>query len=141
MNQFNESGLMDQAKKAAVTGGIGYALSRFVLFSGRRTEIWPLFGKDLNQHLFVGLAVAGASVAADWLHAYILPQISHDNKMVEQESAILTPALGALALLGAAYVGNSYVVSHAGAGKLLLAGAASEVGGSVAYGFLKTMIM
>ena len=84
----------------------------------------------------VGLvgAVLGAvsSLANDFIHAQILPHISHNQKLAHMESLVLTLVSGAGVFTAGAYVMNSNLNSSE-VKKFMAVGALSEVISSYAY--------
>ena len=79
------------------------------------------------------LGVAGASLAIELSHDYILAKIKPNDSLAEFEAKALAPALTAAATIGAAYLTIGPVTDMRAALELAAVGAGSEIGGTYAH--------
>lgn len=90
-----------------------------------------------------GAAISvAASILADAMHSWILPEIQDDKRLMQWESALLVPGFGGLGFVTAAYVSNPRIFdSSAEVRNLFILGALSEVIGQYVYqSFLVPML-
>ena len=82
---MNSSG-MDKVRKAAITGAVAAGAASFLFGEAGQTRF---LGMAMPTVAAIGLANAGASVAADLSHDYILPHIPQPQQFANIESAAL----------------------------------------------------
>ena len=88
----------------------------------------------------IGLSVAGASLASELSHDYILAKIKPNASLADFEAKALAPALTAAATIAAAYVSIGPVSDLRAALELGALGAGSEIGGSYAHSMVMSLM-
>ena len=88
----------------------------------------------------IGISVAGASLASELSHDYILAKIKPNASLADFEAKAMAPALTALATIGAAYITIGPVTDMRAALELAAVGAGAEVGGSYAHSMVMSLM-
>ena len=99
-----------------------------------------LGGMVLGAPMVIGVSVAGASLASELSHDYILAKIKPNASLADFEAKALAPALTAAATIAAAYVTIGPVTDMRAALELAAVGAGSEIGGSYAHSMVMSLM-
>ena len=130
--------LKDGAKKAALSGAVGAALS-IVFMNGFSTT--KVFGNYVPKALVQGVALAGSSYAADLLVPVIVPwvgtKIGQPAALSKFEGVVLSPLIaGVTVLIAETIIAPDLVAQVGGSVPALLTGAGANM---VSYYFLDTL--
>ncbi len=122
---------MNKIAKYGATGAVGAGLFQLVNSSSSSLKT-PLGNIPIP---LAGAAIAvGASLVSDMAHAWLLPHINADKRLVAWEGALLTPAAGGAGFLLGAYIANPETLnSSTEVRNLFVVGAASEILGQWVY--------
>ena len=99
-----------------------------------------LGGMVLGAPTVIGVSVAGASLASELSHDYILTKIRPNTSLADFEAKALAPALTAAATIAAAYVTIGPVSDARAFIELGALGAASEIGGAYAHSMVMSLM-
>ena len=99
---MNDSRLHKYAMGPAIKGSVAAVAAHVVLGVG--DSKLALGGMVVGAPLVIGVSVAGASIAAELSHDFILAKIKPNASLADFEAKALAPALTAAATIGAAYL-------------------------------------
>ena len=99
-----------------------------------------LGGMVLGAPTVIGISVAGASLASELGHDYVLSKIKPNASLADFEAKALAPALTAAATIAAAYVTIGPVTDMRAALELAAVGAGSEIGGAYAHSMVMSLM-
>ena len=88
----------------------------------------------------IGISVAGASLASELGHDYVLSKIKPNASLADFEAKALAPALTAAATIGAAYLTIGPVSDLRAALELGALGAGSEISGAYAHSMVMSLM-
>ena len=88
----------------------------------------------------IGISVAGASLASELSHDFILSKIKPNASLADFEAKALAPALTAAATIAAAYVTIGPVTDMRAALEMAAVGAGSEIGGAYAHSMVMSLM-
>ena len=88
----------------------------------------------------IGISVAGASLASELGHDYVLSKIKPNASLADFEAKALAPALTAAATIAAAYVTIGPVSDLRAALELGALGAGSEIWGAYAHSMVMSLM-
>ena len=121
----------------AIKGLVGGIAAHVVLGVG--DSKLALGGMVWSAPTVIGLSVAGASIASELSHDYILAKIKPNASLADFEAKAIAPLLTAAATIGAAYVTIGPVDMRA-ALELAAIGAGSEIGGTYAHSMVMSLM-
>ena len=122
----------------AIKGAIAGIATSVVLGVG--DSKLSLGGMTIGAPMVVGVSVAGASLASELSHNYILAKIKPNASLADFEAKALAPALTALATIGASYITIGPVTDMRAALELAAVGAGAKIGGSYAHGMIMSLM-
>ena len=94
----------------------------------------------LGAPTVIGVSVAGASLASELSHDFILAKIKPNASLADFEARAMAPALTAAATIAAAYVTIGPVTDMRAAFELAAVGAGSEISGSYAHSMIMSLM-
>ena len=135
---MNDPRVMKYAVSPAIKGAIAGIAASVVLGVG--DSKLSLGGMVLGAPTVIGVSVAGASLASELSHDYILAKIKPNASLADFEVKALAPALTAAATIGAAYLTIGSVTDMRAGLELAALGAGAEVGGSYAHSMVMSLM-
>ena len=99
-----------------------------------------LGGMVLGAPTVIGVSVAGASLASELSHDYILAKIKPNASLADFEAKAIAPLLTGAATIAAAYASIGPVTDLRAALELGALGAGSEIGGSYAHSMVMSLM-
>ena len=136
--RMNDPRLQKYAVSPAIKGAIAGIAASVVLGVG--DSKLSLGGMVWSAPTVIGISVAGASIASELSHDYILAKIKPNASLADFEAKAMAPALTALATIGAAYITIGPVTDMRAALELAAVGAGAEVGGSYAHSMVMSLM-
>lgn len=124
-----DSKLQQMLMKPLLAGGAVYLISAM---TDGNTQV-GFAGKTFSKAMADGVVTVGASMLSDVAGSYILPNISHDQKLAHLESSLLHPVLTGSALVGLEEVLVRGSVARYGFLKPFAKGSVGEIVGLYAY--------
>ena len=135
---MNDPRLMKYGMAPAIKSAIAGIAASVVLGVG--DSKLSLGGMVLGAPMVIGVSVAGASLASELSHDYILAKIKPNASLADFEAKALAPALTAAATIAAAYVTIGPVTDMRAALELAAVGAGSEIGGSYSHSMVMSLM-
>ena len=123
----------------AMKGAIAGIAASVVLGVGTDSKL-SLGGMVLGAPTVIGVSVAGASLASELSHDFILAKIKPNASLADFEVKALAPGLTALATIGAAYITIGPVTDMRAALELAAVGAGAEIGGTYTYSMVMSLM-
>ena len=135
---MNDSRLHKYAMGPAIKGAIAGIAAHVVLGVG--DSKLSLGGMVVGAPLVIGVSVAGASIASELSHDYLLSKIKPNASLADFEAKALAPELTDLATIGAAYVTIGPVTDMRAALELAAVGAGAEISGTYAHSMIMSLM-
>lgn len=110
----------------STSAGVGSALW-WLLHSGKGTGNVRAFNMNIPVWAMGGILGVSTTIVADMAHSFILPHINENKRLQHFESALLAPAVGGGAFVGATKLANDVLPSELGYTEVFLNGAGGEI--------------